>query len=494
MIAERTERIRLMMGADLLCALCQAGLTVVAAASGAPAVALVFAALTSAFSVVYPPAAAATLRSLSEDELAAANALNGTIEQLVIIVRPAIGAVLLLVGSPAAVFGSNAVSFLVSAALMSRIRKRSRPVDVTKGGSAGPLSQMMVGARTIAALPAVRTLVAYSVIVSFVYADRHGAVRRRLRAQARNRGRGLRLPAGRPRRRRDTGRRCRRSAGRGSAPGGDHPGRAIGYCLPTALLVVLHSPILAFIVEMIRGAATLIVDVLAITALQRATPADQLARVFGVFFASVLGAIALGTVLTPTVVSAGGLDAGLWVMALAPAALAVAGYPALKAVDRQTAQRAAELEPRVALLEGLGIFAAASRPILERLASVAVPAAFAAGTAIVAEGEESDALYVLTGGQVQVSARGEVEGAPRVPRTMIAPAYFGEIGVLERIPRTATVAAEGSVQTLRIDGEALREALTASPASSSLMENARSRLAVTHPARAAAFGSQTEIG
>jgi len=224
---------------------------------------------------------------------------------------------------------------------------------------------------------------------------------------------------------------------------------AIGYCLPTALLVVLHSPILAFIVEMIRGAATLIVDVLAITALQRATPADQLARVFGVFFASVLGAIALGTVLTPTVVSAGGLDAGLWVMALAPAALAVAGYPALKAVDRQTAQRAAELEPRVALLEGLGIFAAASRPILERLASVAVPAAFAAGTAIVAEGEESDALYVLTGGQVQVSARGEVEGAPRVPRTMIAPAYFGEIGVLERIPRTATVAAEGSVHGVR---------------------------------------------
>ncbi len=40
---------------------------------------------------------------------------------------------------------------------------------MTEGGSAGPLRQMMVGVRTIAALSAARTLVAYSVLVSFVY-------------------------------------------------------------------------------------------------------------------------------------------------------------------------------------------------------------------------------------------------------------------------------------------------------------------------------------
>ncbi len=77
-------------------------MTVVAVAGGPPALALVFTALTSASSVVYPPAAAATIPSLvDEDDLAAANALNGTIEQLVVIVGPAIGAVLLLLGSPA---------------------------------------------------------------------------------------------------------------------------------------------------------------------------------------------------------------------------------------------------------------------------------------------------------------------------------------------------------------------------------------------------------
>jgi CRP-like cAMP-binding protein len=65
--------------------------------------------------------------------------------------------------------------------------------------------------------------------------------------------------------------------------------------------------------------------------------------------------------------------------------------------------------------------------------------------------------------------------------------------VLERIPRTATVTALGPVDLLRIDGDALRDALTASPPSSSLMENARGRLAVTHPVRAASFGAQAGI-
>lgn len=63
---------------------------------------------------------------------------------------------------------------------------------------------------------------------------------------------------------------------------------------------------------------------------------------------------------------------------------------------------------------------------------------------------------------------------------MTAPTYLGEIGVLERIPRTATVTARGPVKVLRIDGDRLLDALTASPASSSLMENARGRLTVTH--------------
>jgi CRP-like cAMP-binding protein len=76
---------------------------------------------------------------------------------------------------------------------------------------------------------------------------------------------------------------------------------------------------------------------------------------------------------------------------------------------------------------------------------------------------------------------------------MTAPSYFGEIGVLENIPRTATVTALGECRCERIDGDTLLDALTASPASSSLMENARGRLAVTHPKRAAALPTVPSI-
>jgi len=73
---------------------------------------------------------------------------------------------------------------------------------------------------------------------------------------------------------------------------------------------------------------------------------------------------------------------------------------------------------------------------------------------------------------------------------MTAPTYFGENGVLVRIPRMATVTARGPVKVLRIDGDRLLDALNASPASSSLTENARGRLAVTHFRRTASVWSE----
>jgi MFS family permease len=481
-IAERTERIRLMVGSDVCCAAWQAGAAAVAASGGPVVLVLVFAALTAATSVVYSPAVAATIPSVvGEDDLVAANALNDTIDNLVVVAGPAIGAVLLLAGSPALAFALNGASFLASAVIVSRVRVRTEAVDVTEGGSSGVLAQVSVGVRTILSLPAARTLVAFSALVSFVYGSDAVLF---VDVSARRLGTGTHgfgyLLAG---------------LGIGGivmAAGMDRLSRlprlapiivggAVGYCLPTALLTVIHSPELAFALQIVRGGSTLIVDVLAVTALQRAVPGEQLARVFGIFFAFILGAISLGTLITPAVISALGLNGALFVMAFAPAALGLLGFPALLAIDRQAQGRAAELAPRVALLEQLEIFASASRAVLERLAAAAVEVSFAAGTAIVREGEPADALYVLSQGEVDVSARGESGGPDRFVRTMSAPSYFGEIGVLRRIPRTATVTARTECRCDRIEGEALLEALNAAPASTSLMENARSRLAFTHP-------------
>jgi CRP-like cAMP-binding protein len=492
-IADRSERIRLMVGSDLVCMLWQVGLVIVAATTAPPALALVLAALTAISSVVYLPASTATIPTIvDEEDLVAANALNSTIEQLVVIAGPALGALLLVLGSSTVVFAVNAASFGASALIVSRMHARSHPVDVTEGGTAGPMHQMLVGVRTIFRLSAARTLVAYSVLVSFVYGTDTvlfvGVSEHRLGTGPEGFGYllgGLGLGGV-------------LAAGAVDKLAGSRRlgviilAGAVGYSLPTALLAVIHAPALAFLVQVFRGASTLVVDVLAVTALQRAVAAEQLARVFGVFFAFVLGAISFGAFITPIAVHALGLNGGLFLMAAGPAVLALAGYPALLAIDRETAAKARLLEPRVALLESLEIFEKASRPVLERLATAAAQVSFAPADMILREGDAADALYVLAEGEVQVSARG-ADGGPDQPIAVLtAPGYFGEIGVLERIPRTATVSALTGCACERIDGESLLDALTASPPSSSLMETAQGRLAVTHPSRSLTYGADRD--
>jgi MFS family permease len=482
-VAERFERVRVMVSSDLLCLVFQAALAVVAFADGPTLIVIVLASLSAMANIVYNPAVAAMIPQVAgEDDLAAANALNGTIENLTVITGPAIGAGLLALGSPAIVFVINAVSFGLSALIVSRMTARSKTVDVTAEGQAGPLAQMMVGVKTIFASRAARVPVALCALVSFVYGTdtvlfvgvseaKLGTGSEGFGYLVAGLGVGGVLMAGA----------VNRLAGNRRLALIITLG-AVLYCLPTALLTVIHNPALACVLQVLRGGATLIVDVLAITALQRVVPNDSIARVFGVFFAFVLGAISLGALITPPIVSALGLDGGLIFMALVPAGLALLGYPALAALDQAAAARFAELAPRIAILERLGIFAAAPQPVLERLAAACTEVEFAPGDVIIREGDPADALYVILEGSVGVTARGEGDSEKRL-RTMGPETYFGEIGLLERIPRTATVIAEAPTRCYRIDGDEFLGALTETPPATSLLEGARTRLALSHPSR-----------
>jgi CRP-like cAMP-binding protein/MFS family permease len=482
-VAERFERVRVMVSSDLLCVLFQALLALVAFANGPPTLVVLLAALTAIANLPYNPAVAAMIPQIAgEDELAAANALNGTIENLTVITGPAVGAVLLALSDAGTVFVINAVSFGLSALLVARMRARSKPVDVTAEGEAGAFAQMLVGVRAILHNPSARVPVAFCGIVSFVYGTDTvlfiGVSDTKLGTGPQGFGYLLTgLGVGGVLATVFVNRIAASSKLAVAITAG-----AVLYCLPTALLTVIHEPGVAFAVQVFRGGATLIVDVLAITALQRAVPPETLARVFGVFFAFFLGAIALGTLVTPPIVHAFGLDAALLIMALVPAGLALLGYPALARLDQAAAARLAELAPRIAILERLGIFTAAPQSVLERLAGACEPAEFAAGTAIVREGDPADALYVILEGSVGVTAHGE-RGEEERLRTMGPDTYFGEIGLLERIPRTATVTAEEPTRCYRIDGDEFLDALTTTPPAASMLEGARTRLATSHPSR-----------
>jgi MFS family permease len=484
LLAERLERIRLMIRSDLLCCLWQAGLALTVALGGPLVLALALSVLSTVTGSVYGPATAATIPTLvGENELVAANSLNSTLDNFVVIAGPAVGAVILLIGSPAAVFAVNAISFAGCALAVSRIKTRTKPVDVTEDGTASLRAQLAVGFQTIWSDRAARTLVAMcglvtvlwgsdTVLLVAVSAHRLGDGSRGWGYLLASLGAGGILAAPLVNRLARSGR---------LAP--IITVGALGYCLPTALLTLTHSVPIACVIEIFRGSSTLMVDVLAVTVMQRAVPSDRLGRVFGVFFTIVYGASALGALLGAPAVSVFGLNHALLIFAFAPAILVLIAVPALLSIDRDTAAAAAMLAPRVAVLEQLQIFSGASRTLLERLAGAAVMTNFAAGTAIITEGETADALYALAEGTVDVTSRGEAGGPSIALRTMQAPDLFGEIGVLEGIPRTATVTAATDCVCERIDKDTFLDALTSTPISTSLVDTARGRLALTHPSR-----------
>jgi hypothetical protein len=463
-----------MVVSDLLGGACQAGLCAVALLGGSAAWAIALAVLTMASTCAYDPAVTATVPGVvTESDLPAANALVQTVENLVLIAGPALGAVLLAVLSPSAVFAVNAGSFLGGALLVSRIGVRSTPVDVTEGGTAGLRAQLAVGVRAITGSRRAATLVAGVALTSFLYGTDTvqlvGVATERLGTGAR--GFGWLLAA----------------MGVGGvliAPAVEQVSRLnrlvpvitggiVAMGLPTLLLLAVRQPVAAAALEACRGAGMLVVDTLAMIALQRSVPADRLARVCGVLWAIAIGAITLGAAIASPVIDAVGLAGSLWLFGTAPIALVVLALPALRGLDREAAAHVAELEPRIAALAGTSVFAVADRALLERLAEGAREIEVPQGEAIITEGEPADALYVLLSGAAEVRVAADHETRPRA--ILGAGAIFGEIGLIEQRPRGATVTARSSLRALRVDGERFLEALSADPIGVLLRELARSR-------------------
>ena len=106
---------------------------------------------------------------------------------------------------------------------------------------------------------------------------------------------------------------------------------------------------------------------------------------------------------------------------------------------------------------------------MERLAAETSEIAVSTGEAVIREGDAADALYVLQSGEVEVEAGGLSLA------TLGAGSWFGELGLLEGVPRTATVRTTEPSTMLRIDGDAFLSALTTAPLSSTALEGARAR-------------------
>jgi putative ABC transport system ATP-binding protein len=75
---------------------------------------------------------------------------------------------------------------------------------------------------------------------------------------------------------------------------------------------------------------------------------------------------------------------------------------------------------------------------------------YASGTDIIQQGDEADIFYVIVEGEVEVIKDRPDTGAQVIAHLKDGD-YFGEIGLLYRIPRTATVRAISDVAALTLD-------------------------------------------
>jgi len=135
------------------------------------------------------------------------------------------------------------------------------------------------------------------------------------------------------------------------------------------------------------------------------------------------------------------------------------------------------IERRVLVTNLAHALPALEGPALQRLAGTGQMRTFAPGELIVRQGEPADRFYVLTQGRVEVVVAPPA-GAEFVVAELGAVECFGEIGLLQRRPRTATVrAGRAPVQVLEIPRERFEELLAGStPTAEDLAHVAGERL------------------
>jgi MFS family permease len=474
-LADRYQRTTVMAVSALASAVLMAGMAVVVGSDAPVAFVLAISALSSVALAPYPAAAGAlTPEIVGEKDLAAANSIFSALESLVVVVGPAIGGLLLLTGRPVVAVVINAASFAVAAVLVTRLRVRSRG-----GGSAedGTARQWVAGLRSLAAQPVAVAVILFCALDSAVYGAasvlyvplsvRLGTGPNGYSYLTAGMALGGLLGAG--------------LANRLSGASRLAPvimGSICLQALPFLLTVPVHWPVLAAALQVVSGIGMIIVDVLALTSLQRDLPGDVLGRVLGIFDTVVLAGILLASLATGILLAHADVNVALVAVGVGIPVLGLVGLPTLLRADSMSAAAAERLRPRVALLSELDLLAGADRRTLERLAAAAEEIVMAAGQVVINEGDEADALWILADGELSVQARG---GGPE-PRELppvTAPGYVGELGLLHGIPRTASVRTSRECTLFRIGGQDFLSALQVSQPSPALLSVAGTRMART---------------
>jgi CRP-like cAMP-binding protein len=131
-----------------------------------------------------------------------------------------------------------------------------------------------------------------------------------------------------------------------------------------------------------------------------------------------------------------GVDGALIAIGMLCPVLALASWWRLRGLDRSVGA----LDAEVGLLQRVPMFQPLPLPAIEQLARGLEPVEVAAGSAVFTQGDLGDHYYVIESG------RADVLGDGRVIATLGEGEGFGEIALLRRTSRTATVVARAPLE------------------------------------------------
>ena len=301
-LADRFDRRRIMIACDLT----RVGFMVLLAAVAAFRLPIVLApviaaAATAAAAPYLPCVAAVTPRVVDDADLPGANAARSAVTGAGIILGPALGGMLLLLGSAASAFALNALTFGLSALAVLAIRADGdpNPFAPRRAGQRpdGVLREVAQGAAALRAHPAALRLVGADTMCSVLY----GAQTVLLLLVSRRVGLGVQ--------------------GYGYMFAALGAGGLIGTALagllsrlrsrsvlaaalavagvPTLLLAVVRWPAAAIVLTGLTGMGALLVEILTETTLQRELDEDVFGRAYGLAFPAAISGIVIGSVIAP---------------------------------------------------------------------------------------------------------------------------------------------------------------------------------------------------
>jgi MFS family permease len=315
-LADRFDRRRIMIVCDLARVALMLLLAAVAAAGLPIVLAPVIAAAATAAAAPYMPCVAAvTPRVVDDADLPGANAARSAVGGASIILGPALGGVLLFLGSPAAAFALNALTFGLSALAVLAIRDRGvfavrRSADRPAGLFTGMVSELAEGAAALRQHPAALRLIGADIMCSTVY----GTQTVLMLLVAGQVGLGMQgygylfaaIGAGGL-----AGTVLAGRASRSSRPQQVQLAALAAVGLPMLLLAVVRWPIAAVVLTGLTGLGAMLVEILTDTTLQRTLDEDVFGRAYGLALPASIGGIVVGSAVAPLLASLLGTSGAL---------------------------------------------------------------------------------------------------------------------------------------------------------------------------------------